>query len=43
MLGEIETEEKNEKYKEYVKGIANMVTLPFYWDATEPEEGKTRY
>lgn len=43
MLGEMETQEKNEKYKEYVKGIANMVTLPFYWDATEPEEGKTRY
>ena len=20
-----------------------MATLPFYWDATEPEKGKTRY
>ena len=20
-----------------------MATLPFYWNATEPEEGKTRY
>ena len=43
MLDELETEEKNRLYKEYVKGIANMVTLPFYWNATEPEEGKTRY
>ena len=43
MLDEFETEEKNRLYKEYVKGIANMVTLPFYWNATEPEEGKTRY
>ncbi|MBO5369963.1 MAG: endo-1,4-beta-xylanase, partial [Clostridia bacterium] len=23
--------------------VFNMATLPFYWDATEPEEGKTRY
>ncbi len=43
MLDELETEEKNRLYKEYVKEIANMVTLPFYWNATEPEEGKTRY
>ncbi len=43
MLDELETEEKNGLYKEYVKGISNMATLPFYWNATEPEEGKTRY
>ena len=43
MLDEFETEEKNRLYKEYVKEISNMVTLPFYWNATEPEEGKTRY
>ena len=43
LLDELETEEKNRLYQEFVKGIANMATLPFYWDATEPEEGRTRY
>lgn len=43
MLDELETEEKNEKYKEYFKDCFNMATLPFYWDTLEPEKGKTRY
>ncbi len=43
MLEEFESEEKNEKYKEIMRTFGNMATLPFYWDATEPEEGKTRY
>ena len=43
MLDELETEEKNEKYKEAFKGLFNMATLPFYWSDLEPEEGKTRY
>lgn len=43
MLDELETEEKNELYKKYFSEIFNMATLPFYWDATEPEKGKTRY
>ncbi len=43
MLDELETKEKNDKYKEYMSSFGNMATLPFYWDATEPEEGKTRY
>lgn len=43
MLDELETEEKNEKYKEYFKKAFNMATLPFYWDSTEPERGKLRY
>lgn len=43
MLDELETEEKNKKYKEYFKDCFNMATLPFYWDALEPEKGKTRY
>ena len=30
MLDELETEEKNEKYKEYFKKAFNMATLPFY-------------
>lgn len=43
MLDELETEEKNEKYKEYFADVFNMATLPFYWDSLEPEWGKPRY
>ena len=42
MLDELETDEKNEKYKKYFADTFNMATLPFYWDATEPEKGKAR-
>ena len=43
MLDELESEEKNAAYKQHFAELFNMATLPFYWDATEPEEGKTRY
>nr|WMX25217.1 endo-1,4-beta-xylanase [uncultured bacterium] len=43
MLDELETEEKNEKYKQYFANLLNMATVPFYWDTLEPEEGKPRY
>ncbi|MBQ8358146.1 MAG: endo-1,4-beta-xylanase [Clostridia bacterium] len=43
MLDELETPEKNEQYKKIFAETFNMATLPFYWDATEPEPGKTRY
>ncbi len=43
MLDEMETPEKNERYKELFKDCFNMATLPFYWDGIEPEEGKLRY
>ena len=43
MLDELETEEKNRLYKERFKEIFNIATLPFYWDALEPERGKPRY
>lgn len=43
MLDGFETEEKNEKYKKHFADVFNMATLPFYWDATEPEKEKTRY
>lgn len=43
MLDGLETEEKNEKYKKYFADVFNMATLPFYWDALEPERGKPRY
>ena len=43
MLDELETEEKNEKYKKYFSDVFNMATLPFYWDSLEPEKGNPRY
>lgn len=44
MLDEIPDDKgKNEQYKEKLAALFNMATLPFYWDATEPEAGKTRY
>nr|WMX25196.1 endo-1,4-beta-xylanase [uncultured bacterium] len=43
MLDELETEEKNEKYKAYFKKCFNTATIGFYWDTLEPEEGKPRY
>lgn len=43
MLDELETKEKNDKYKKAFSNVFNMATLPFYWDATEPEKGHTRY
>ncbi len=43
MLDELETDEKNEKYKKSFYEVFNMATLPFYWDATEPQRGQTRY
>lgn len=43
MLEELETAQKNEKYKEFFSNLFNMATIPFYWDALEPEKGKQRY
>ena len=44
MLDEFpDDEKKNGIYREKFKEVFNMATLPFYWDATEPEDGKTRY
>ena len=43
MLDELETPEKNEAYKKHMAEFCNTATLPFYWNATEPERGKTRY
>ena len=43
MLDEMESPEKNEAYKKLFADVFNMATLPFYWDALEPERGKPRY
>ena len=43
MLDELETEEKNRKYKEYFANVFNIATLPFYWRDLEPTEGNCRF
>lgn len=43
MLDELETENKNELYKERFKQVFNLATLPFYWNGLEPEQGKIRF
>ena len=43
MLDELETPEKNETYKKTFAELFNMATLPFYWNALEPERNKPRY
>ncbi|MDD4689624.1 MAG: endo-1,4-beta-xylanase [Eubacteriales bacterium] len=43
MLDELETEKKNQIYKDSFKEIFNIATIPFYWNDLEPEQGKPRY
>ena len=43
MLDELETDEKNQAYKDYFKNVFNMATLPFYWNSLEEEKGLLRY
>lgn len=43
MLGELETEEKNQLYRERFAQLFNLATLPFYWCDLEPEKGKPRF
>ncbi len=43
MLDELETEEKNAKFKEMYPQLFNLATLPFYWANLELEPGKLRF
>ncbi len=43
MLDELETQEKNDIYKEKFPECFNLATVPFYWKDVEPERGKPRY
>lgn len=43
MLDELETPEKNERYKELFAEAFNQATLPFYWNDLEPVQGKPRF
>ena len=42
-LDELETAEKNRRYREAFPEYFNLATVPFYWDGLEPEEGKPRF
>ena len=42
-LDQFETEEKNRRYRQRFKEGFNLATIPFYWDALEPEQGKPRF
>ena len=43
MFDELESEEKNAQYQKAFADVFKKATLPFYWVATEPEKGHTRY
>ena len=42
-LDELETEKKNEQYKQAFAALFNQATLPFFWSDLEPIEGQPRY
>ena len=43
MLDQMETAEKNDKYRKYFAECFNTATIPFYWNTLEPEKGKPRF
>lgn len=43
LLDEMESDEKNRLYRTYLAKAANLVTVPFYWNTLEPEQGHPRY
>ncbi len=42
MLDEMESAEKNARYRDAFAEVFNLATIPFYWSDLEPEEGKPR-
>ncbi len=43
MLDEFPHEEQDAQYRAMFKDHFNLATVPFYWDALEPEEGRLRF
>lgn len=43
VLGQLDTAEKNAKYEAAFVKLFNFVTVPFYWEGTEPAQGELRY
>ena len=43
VLGQLQAPEMNRKYEEAFVQLFNFVTVPFYWEGTEPTQGELRY
>ena len=43
VLGQLATPELNARYESAFTNLFNFVTVPFYWEGTEPAQGKLRY
>ena len=43
MLDEFKTDVENKEYRNLFSHYFNLATIPFYWEAIEPIEGKPRY
>jgi GH35 family endo-1,4-beta-xylanase len=43
LLDEMESAEKNRRYRDMFHQVFNHATLPFYWNGLEPEQGKPRF
>jgi len=43
MLDEFPSDEQNQAYRQLFAEAFNIATLPFYWNALEPEQGKPRF
>ena len=43
MLGQLGSQERNERYEAAFAHLFNFATVPFYWAGTEPTQGELRY
>jgi GH35 family endo-1,4-beta-xylanase len=43
VLGQLGSPEREELYRAAIRKVFNQATLPFYWEGTEPEEGRHRF
>ena len=43
MLGQYDSAQQEETYLSQWKNLFNTAVLPFYWEGTEPEQGRLRY
>mgnify|MGYP000880637862 CR=1 FL=1 len=43
MLGQMESQEKNQEYERLFRELFNLATVPFYWCDLEPIKGKPRF
>ena len=43
LFGQLDSPEKNQRYKDAFGDLFNAATIAFYWKTLEPEKGKPRY